>query len=387
MDMLPPLKRRLLSLAFAAIPLGVAVTSVSALSQGSATATASTEVARKTVTADNLWDIAGKIAHSADVTRQQVMVAVFRRNPDAFIKGNIHRLRSGVPLIIPSRAELQAEDAARSVALVEEHLKAMKSGAAPAPLPPPGRVEIEPPAVPVPPPQAASAAAPVPAPASAAVPAPASAPAEVPAPVAARPSEPASVPTPAPASAPAAASQPEATTPPAASASAQAPAAEASAPESSGSIGRYLPFLLVAGALAGAFVLLRRKSPDGEAAAAAAAAVGAASPGLSARSTGPRVFDVSNAAADMARTVESSQIVNELVRPDQGTPAQTAAAEVAVDEATAERYSQAVLKLEIARASLETGRTEAARALLLAVQREGAMPQQAEAAEILARLG
>ena len=174
MDMLPPLKRRLLSLAFAAIPLGVAVTSVSALSQGGATATASTEVARKTVTADNLWDIAGKIAHSAGVTRQQVMVAVFRRNPDAFIKGNIHRLRSGVPLIIPSRAELQAEDAARSVALVEEHLKAMKSGAAPAPLPPPGRVEIEPPAVPVPAPQAASAAAPVPASAPAPAPAPAS---------------------------------------------------------------------------------------------------------------------------------------------------------------------------------------------------------------------
>lgn len=385
MDMLPPLKRRLLSLAFAAIPLGVAVTSVSALSQGGATATASTEVARKTVTADNLWDIAGKIAHSAGVTRQQVMVAVFRRNPDAFIKGNIHRLRSGVPLIIPSRAELQAEDAARSVALVEEHLKAMKSGAAPAPLPPPGRVEIEPPAVPVPAPQAASAAAPVPASAPAPAPAPASAPAPVPAPASAPVTKPAEVSVPA--SAPVAASQPEVTPSPAVPASAEAPAAEASAPESSGSIGRYLPFLLVAGALAGAFVLLRRKSsPDGEAAAAAAAG-GAASPGLSARSTGPRVFDVSNAAADMARTVESSQIVNELVRPDQGTPAQTAAAEVAVDEATAERYSQAVLKLEIARASLEAGRTEAARALLLAVQREGAMPQQAEAAEILARLG
>lgn len=84
---------------------------------------------RTTVAQDNLWDIAGKVARQAGVGRQQVMVAVLRRNPDAFVKGNIHRLRQGVPLVLPPLGELKAEDRAASVALVEAHLAALKSGA------------------------------------------------------------------------------------------------------------------------------------------------------------------------------------------------------------------------------------------------------------------
>ncbi|MFP4246998.1 MAG: FimV family protein, partial [Halochromatium sp.] len=49
------------------------------------------------------------------VTLEQIALAFYRNSPDAFVDGNINRLRQGVELIIPSRAELLAltADAAR----------------------------------------------------------------------------------------------------------------------------------------------------------------------------------------------------------------------------------------------------------------------------------
>ena len=161
----PPLKRHLLCLALAL--------SVGPLAAQTSAATASAGL-RTTVEQDNLWDIAGQLAPVAGVTRQQFMVAVLRRNPDAFVKGNIHRLRRGVPLTLPSQDEVQAEDRATSVALVADHLKAMKAGT------------MLPSLIP----RAAAAAAPV-------VPAPSSASAS--APPVAPPPVPASAPTPEPA--------------------------------------------------------------------------------------------------------------------------------------------------------------------------------------------
>lgn len=79
----------------------------------------------------------------------------------------------------------------------------------------------------------------------------------------------------------------------------------------------------------------------------------------------------------MARSVETSHVVTQLVRAD---------AAVAFDESVTDPTAQAAIKLEVARASLEVGRPEEARALLQAVIREGAGRHQAEAAEILARM-
>ena len=165
--MLPPLKRRLIHLALACAPLALLpVASAQPAAEPIVGETA--RPFRTTVAQDNLWDIAGKVARQAGVGRQQVMVAVLRRNPDAFVKGNIHRLRQGVPLVLPSLGELKAEDRAASVALVGAHLAALKSGAALPVLPAAGAPVA---AVVTPPPVAASAPAPVPASAPASMPA------------------------------------------------------------------------------------------------------------------------------------------------------------------------------------------------------------------------
>lgn len=142
-----------------------------------------------------------------------------------------------------------------------------------------------------------------------------------------------------------------------------------------GSSARVLPWLLVLGGVAGGVILWRRRragfQPD-------------ASPQdftntLSAtRSGGPRVFDISNAAAEMARSVETSQVATQLVRHAAATD----------DDVDVTRLAeQAALKLEIARASLELGRVDDAKALLHAVMREGSGRHAAEAAELLARMG
>lgn len=143
----------------------------------------------------------------------------------------------------------------------------------------------------------------------------------------------------------------------------------------SGSSARVLPWLLVLGGVAGGVILWRRRragfQPD--------AAPQDFSNTLSAtRSGGPRVFDISNAAAEMARSVETSQVATQLVR-------NAAATDDEVDVTLL--AEQAALKLEIARASLELGRNDDAKALLQAVMREGSGRHAAEAAELLGRMG
>lgn len=142
-----------------------------------------------------------------------------------------------------------------------------------------------------------------------------------------------------------------------------------------GSSARVLPWLLVLGGVAGGVILWRRRragfQPD--------AAPQDFSNTLSAtRSGGPRVFDISNAAAEMARSVETSQVATQLVRNAAATD----------DDVDVSRLTeQAALKLEIARASLELGRSDDAKALLQAVMREGSGRHAAEAAELLGRMG
>ena len=81
-----------------------------------------------TVHQDNLWNLAGRIGYATGSSRQQVMVAILRRNPDAFVQGNMHRLRSGVELQLPNAQEIAAESPPRSEALVSSQLQALESG-------------------------------------------------------------------------------------------------------------------------------------------------------------------------------------------------------------------------------------------------------------------
>lgn len=381
--MLPPLKRRLLHLALACAPLALLpVASAQPAAEPIVGETA--RPFRTTVAQDNLWDIAGKVARQAGVGRQQVMVAVLRRNPDAFVKGNIHRLRQGVPLVLPSLGELKAEDRAASVALVEAHLAALKSGAALPVLPAAGAPVA---AVVTPPPVTASA--PAPAPASA----PASMPAAPAAPVVQAPAPepmPASAPASAAAEVPAEAAASSATLAPASPATRPAadvarPAAregdEAAAPASAL---RWLPWLLGAGVLAGGVILWRRRPGLQE------AALPSASPVETLRASAPRNFDVSTAAADMARTVEAAPLVTELVRPvaAEGEETSSSASVPAAPLAgSIDPELRGALRVEMARTCLEIGREAAARELLEVVLREDSGRHQAAAADMLARMG
>ncbi|MGR6807684.1 FimV/HubP family polar landmark protein [Sphaerotilus natans] len=380
--MLPPLKRRLIHLALACAPLALLpVASAQPAAEPIVGETA--RPFRTTVAQDNLWDIAGKVARQAGVGRQQVMVAVLRRNPDAFVKGNIHRLRQGVPLVLPSLGELKAEDRAASVALVEAHLAALKSGATLPALPAAG----EPVAAVAPPPQApASAPVPVPVPASAPAPVPAASVVQAPAPAAsiapeAAASASADVPAQAPASATLTPSSPAARP----AADVARPGAregdEAAAPASAL---RWLPWLLGAGVLAGGVILWRRRPGLQE------AALPSASPVETLRASAPRNFDVSTAAADMARTVEAAPLVTELVRPvaAEGEEASSAASVPAAPLAgSIDPELRGALRVEMARTCLEIGREAAARELLEVVLREDSGRHQAAAADMLARMG
>lgn len=378
--MLPPLKRRLIHLALACAPLALLpVASAQPAAEPIVGETA--RPFRTTVAQDNLWDIAGKVARQAGVGRQQVMVAVLRRNPDAFVKGNIHRLRQGVPLVLPSLGELKAEDRAASVALVGAHLAALKSGATLPALPAAGAPVA---AVVTPPPVTASAPAPVPASAPASVPAApvVQAPAPEPMPASAPASAAAGVPAEAPASSVTLAPASPATRP---AADVARPAAregdEAAAPASAL---RWLPWLLGAGVLAGGVILWRRRPGLQE------AALPSASPVETLRASAPRNFDVSTAAADMARTVEAAPLVTELVRPvaAEGEETSSSAPVPAAPLAgSIDPELRGALRVEMARTCLEIGREAAARELLEVVLREDSGRHQAAAADMLARMG
>lgn len=378
--MLPPLKRRLIHLALACAPLALLpVASAQPAAEPIVGETA--RPFRTTVAQDNLWDIAGKVARQAGVGRQQVMVAVLRRNPDAFVKGNIHRLRQGVPLVLPSLGELKAEDRAASVALVEAHLAALKSGATLPALPAAGAPVA---AVVTPPPVAASAPAPAPASAPASMPAApvVQAPAPEPMPASAPASAAAGVPAEAPASSVTLAPASPATRP---AADVARPAAregdEAAAPASAL---RWLPWLLGAGVLAGGVILWRRRPGLQE------AALPSASPVETLRASAPRNFDVSTAAADMARTVEAAPLVTELVRPvaAEGEETSSSAPVPAAPLAgSIDPELRGALRVEMARTCLEIGREAAARELLEVVLREDSGRHQAAAADMLARMG
>lgn len=378
--MLPPLKRRLLHLALACAPLALLpVASAQPAAEPIVGETA--RPFRTTVAQDNLWDIAGKVARQAGVGRQQVMVAVLRRNPDAFVKGNIHRLRQGVPLVLPSLGELKAEDRAASMALVEAHLAALKSGATLPALPAAGAPVA---AVVTPPPVAASAPAPAPASAPASMPAApvVQAPAPEPMPASAPASAAAGVPAETPASSATLAPASPATRP---AADVARPAAregdEAAAPASAL---RWLPWLLGAGVLAGGVILWRRRPGLQE------AALPSASPVETLRASAPRNFDVSTAAADMARTVEAAPLVTELVRPvaAEGEETSSSASVPAAPLAgSIDPELRGALRVEMARTCLEIGREAAARELLEVVLREDSGRHQAAAADMLARMG
>jgi pilus assembly protein FimV len=75
---------------------------------------------------DTLWEIAERVRNGGTV--QQTMLAIQALNPDAFIAGNINRLKKGQVLRLPSQQEVSATPQPRAVAEVAEQNRAWREG-------------------------------------------------------------------------------------------------------------------------------------------------------------------------------------------------------------------------------------------------------------------
>ncbi|TXK62025.1 type IV pilus assembly protein FimV [Alkalisalibacterium limincola] len=85
-------------------------------------------------TGQTLSSIANR-ERDADVSVNQMMIALLRANPDAFIDGNINLLRAGAVMRLPSRDEVVALRAAEANAMVSEQVAAWNARRAPVPQP------------------------------------------------------------------------------------------------------------------------------------------------------------------------------------------------------------------------------------------------------------
>lgn len=78
---------------------------------------------------DTLWEIAVRARPGSDLSVQQTMLAIQRKNPEAFINGNINLLRRGQVLRLPNRDEIQTVSQAQAVSRVAEQNRDWSQGA------------------------------------------------------------------------------------------------------------------------------------------------------------------------------------------------------------------------------------------------------------------
>ena len=82
---------------------------------------------RPTQRGDTLWKIAGEVRPDLALTRNQVMQALLRANPDAFfLEGNINAMKTGQVLQIPSRDEMERIVATEALAFSQRHHEAWR---------------------------------------------------------------------------------------------------------------------------------------------------------------------------------------------------------------------------------------------------------------------
>ncbi|MCD8521014.1 MAG: hypothetical protein LRY66_15805 [Saccharospirillaceae bacterium] len=79
---------------------------------------------------DTLWEIALQTRPASGVTAQQMMVAIQNENPNAFIAGNINRLKTHQVLRIPDAESIKRVSFGQAVAEVERQNRALNTGAA-----------------------------------------------------------------------------------------------------------------------------------------------------------------------------------------------------------------------------------------------------------------
>ncbi|MEX8518599.1 MAG: FimV/HubP family polar landmark protein [Leptothrix sp. (in: b-proteobacteria)] len=317
---------------------------------------------RATVEKDTLWTIVAALTANGQVSSNQAMVAILRQNPDAFVRGNLHRLRKGVVLTIPSRAQMLAENRTKANDTVQAHLRLLTEGSTErAPLY--GLSAVIAPTAAAPAASRPVAAVPAASRASAVVsvrPSPASAAASAPLVAASR--QPLPVQTQAASAAASVVAAGSAV--PVIGPSAVTPAA----PPASGG-GSYLPYAAGVVFLGAAWWAWRRYSES-----SSAAKGGYSADVDDGAGSGPRLVNVSTAAMDTARSLDAMKPVFGMVRKE-GEPESVDAANLT---------AQATLKLELARAYIELRRHDEAYILLQFVMQHGSITQQHDA-DILLR--
>jgi pilus assembly protein FimV len=84
---------------------------------------------------DTLSELAAGLAAGRDYTLDQTMLALLRANPEAFIDDNINLLKSGAVLRIPDASEVASFSRAEAAAVVRDHVERWQASRAPAPQP------------------------------------------------------------------------------------------------------------------------------------------------------------------------------------------------------------------------------------------------------------
>ncbi|MFR0688296.1 FimV/HubP family polar landmark protein [Enterobacterales bacterium AE_CKDN230030158-1A_HGKHYDSX7] len=77
---------------------------------------------------DTLWEIAARARPDGSVSVQQTMLAIQDLNPDAFLGGNINRLKSGQVLRLPDAEQIKARTQPAAVSEVNQQYTAWREG-------------------------------------------------------------------------------------------------------------------------------------------------------------------------------------------------------------------------------------------------------------------
>ncbi len=72
---------------------------------------------------ESLWKIAERLKRDASVTTEQMVMALYRENPEAFLDGNVNNLKQGVTLKIPSPQAVSQLSSSQARRELKEHYR------------------------------------------------------------------------------------------------------------------------------------------------------------------------------------------------------------------------------------------------------------------------
>ncbi len=81
---------------------------------------------------DTLWSVAERARGQSDVSVEQMMMALYEANPQAFYKGNVHALMAGKMLKIPEKEAVLRLSRSQALAEFNRHTKSWRNHSAPA---------------------------------------------------------------------------------------------------------------------------------------------------------------------------------------------------------------------------------------------------------------